>query len=544
MSLQPIEKEYISLLEEKLDKDDTLHYEIKKKIKLYITNLNSGNLFKTIIFINRTKNKIALDMLNQKIVLVIIPSEILGPNEYYTEDQFITIFSNGLLNKTGEKSKAYTNFVEEMNKIINEYEYDYYSNDNFDNTILYFRLGKIASNFNCQSNKYIIPNYINILTCVSAFNKIKIIKEEYKKLMDSVVITLYRCFGFRKSMAETYRTIVGNYYEDSIGVKENKAKIAGTIILHKDMISQNICSIKEFSLIKKNTLFFDSVNGKVIQGIAAPLAVTLMAIGIATICASVSSIPVVGGLTSFPLYVTPLIGIVGSLLGTNVNSSQFYKDCLENINKKSQTKTFFSKYIKTNETILREDVDKCKDGYVVFVDKFIEYTKCTNKNYDFFNFKKHIYCELYSLLCKTSIISDFDEELDIVERDVEVEPKPDQISLKCEEIANNLNLYYVVKNDLKKEENKEKYANFLKTLEELKEMLNLEDCNLNKITNIREQLDPITKILYLTSESNLQYKKKEIKNFLCNKSGGKTKKNHNKKTNRRNKIGKRKTLRK
>jgi len=449
MSLTEIEKKYIPYiyqLEKKLDADDTLDHNIKENIKEYIKYLNESNLFDTILYINKTKNKIALDMLYEKIISVIEPSEIISENEYYTEKHFINIFSNGLINQNGNESKAYTNFIKEINKIIQEYEYEYYSNENFDSTILYFRLGKIASNFKCNLSKFLLPNYINILTCICAFNKKKLIEKEFKNLMDSVVGTLYRCFGYKKAIAESVKSAVSRD-EHSIEAKENKTKIAGIIILYKDMISQNICSIKEFSLIKKTTLFFDSINGKLLQNVVAPLTVTLLALTIAFTLSLASDIPVVGGITKFPLYITPILTIVGSLTGTKINNTQHIKNSLESIHNKTATKDFFRQYIQTNK-IVYENTNSCKLGYKNYLNQFKHYTETTNINYDVYNFKKHIYCELYTLLCKTNIININDNEKTSEEPERNINnDEIEQIIQKfesniCSELMNEYFIYY------------------------------------------------------------------------------------------------------
>jgi len=524
--------EYIRNLGSYLDNDDTLVPNIKEEIKKRINVLTKETLFKTIIFIERVKNKIALDMLNEKIIEIITPElQLKNENEYYTEADFIHIFEEGLINATGKESEAKNKYIQNFNSIIQEYETEYLS-EKFDSNMLYYRLGKSASNFKCYKryNKVVLPNYINILTCICAFNKKKLIEIEYKKLIKSVILTLYRCFGYRKSIAESGRALLSKSSSD---VKEQKAKIAGIIVCNKDMIKQNICSIKEMVLIKKNTYFFES-RYSTIHTISTPLVVTALAI---TITLALSAVHGIGGgiVTAFPLFVTPVLTIVGSLTGKKIdeNYQDYIKKCLKNMEEKSNTKNFFRDYIDEEGIDIKTEVNndmRCKEGYTGFIQKFQDYTTLVNINYDFHHFKKNIYCQLYILLCKTTVVDETETETEM-----ETKNSTDEVNEKYIKLADELEELYVATKY--RNEQSEKYEKFLSKLNELKESLQLSNC-VREIKSYSNELQPLIQILKQITTTNYNERIKDVTRFLCqpkyNINGGKrTKKKYIKKLYKR-----------
>ena len=527
MSFNKIEENIIKI-QEKIDNDDTLVKEKKEEIKERINNLTIENLFETIVFINKTKNKFALDILNEKIVAIITPqiSNTKPENEFYNENDFIHIFRDGLLKSNGQDSKSKQIFIKKMNDIIEEYQVEYLS-EKFDSNMLYYRLGKTANSFKCNTiyNKSVLPNYINILTCICAFNKKKIIEEEYTKLIKSVIMTLYKCFGIGKGLAETGRAL---FTTNAADVKLQKAKIAGIIVCYKDMIMQNICSIKEMALIQKNTYYLESIYGK-LQSMVAPLSVAIFAIGVTFVIGAIDTIPGVTAITKFPLYVTPILSVIGAVTGTQINQSfgESIKTSLKNMEDKANTKIFFKDYIQQQNIEIEKTNTQCKDGYVEFIKKFRDYATLVNINYDYHYLKQNIYCQLHVLLCKTETI---------YENDIKNTPNisNDEVNEKYTRLADELEDLYIRTNDRKN--GSEKYIKFLSKLNEIKESLQLNNCT-KEIHSKSKQLIPLLTSLREMKTENYDERRDDVITNLCQpnyiKGGKRTKKKYMKKLYKR-----------
>jgi hypothetical protein len=422
---------YFASLESNLLHDETLignRVEILERIKS-IRNDN-GQFFNVIKDVFTLKNKLASDFLDKTIIDVLcsqkpeLRDKLETDEGFFNSDDFIDLFSTGLLKKgrvgINIDTVSKTHLIDPLNAVIHEYESQYLS-DKFDSNLLYYRLGKIASSFNCykgKNNILTIQNYIVILTCICAFNKYKLIMIEYKKLIEEVIVKVYRCFGYKKGIAEAARAMIKS---KSSNTKGEKTKLAGVIIAHKEMNTSYICSTKELFLIKKNTYYFESIHGK-LQALIAPTVVAIIAIGITLIFSAVSDFPGAGVLSKFPLYVNPIFSVFGALTGTHINQSYgtFVKSSLKSIEEKSVTKEFIKEYVMLNDKgDLKARIDRelesdsrtpCKEHYPNIIIEYKKYIEKANQNFDIYNFRKTIYIDLFDLLCKTKVAKQIKED--------------------------------------------------------------------------------------------------------------------------------------
>jgi hypothetical protein len=313
-------------------------------------------------------------------------------------DRFIGIedikhlFNDSLYkSKNHDKNTAFYDLIIETDKYIEKNQSEFISKK-LDYDIFYFKLSNLVKNFDCKKKLGNVNNNLSLilhilsLKIICILNKIYIKYKLFSKLKEDLLTELYQCYGLRQGTYEI------SYLDEN--AKNNKLYISTQIILYDKLIEQDFCSPYELELIKQNTNKFDTPKKlAVLNGIIS--AITLSVIAAMIYAAVTRELPG----AEFPLYVTPFLSILSTVLGTTYSQQykQYFESSIKYIEDKGIVKEILKKW-KADILKRKEDEVKRKEGenedksQYFFLKKWrADIMKFTKK--EDFDYKKNQSCE-------------------------------------------------------------------------------------------------------------------------------------------------------
>ena len=380
--------------------------------KEYISKINQE--FIKLIQVINTKDLSNIIVFENNLLKNIIPTESidLNENKLFQLDDVTEIFDKSLYytkqNNQNRKKTSFYELITIIDEFIEKNKSDYLANK-LNSDVFYFKLSMLLKNFKCNQNtKYtntLLSLKLHILTYVvlCILNK-KYFKEKFEKLKYILITKLYSCYGFIRGTKEIL----------FINEKDKKIKkqVSAEIVLLDELFNNNLCSPYEVDLIKKNTNFFDTPKkAAIFQSIISGTIVTVLAAVIYSVT------EVVAPVVKFPLYVTPILSVVGALTATPLN--QFWKEYTERSLKfieekglaKNIIKNWYNNEIRGFGTYSSIDMRiseyktsniTCVNSYINVKNEINDFKKDIEKYYDDYLFKKEVYIKIFYLLCDDS----------------------------------------------------------------------------------------------------------------------------------------------
>jgi hypothetical protein len=382
--------------------------------KEFISKINQE--FIKLIQVIDTKDLSNIIVFENNLLKNIIPTESIDLNKYklFQLDDVTEIFDKTLYyteqnnqNDTRKKTSFYE-LITIIDEFIEKNKSDYLANK-LNSDVFYFKLSMLLKKFKCNKNtRYtntLLSLKLHILTylVLCILNK-KYFKQKFEILKENLIIKLYSCYGFIRGTKE----ILFVNEKD----KKIKKQVSAEIVLLDELFNNNLCSPYEVDLIKKNTNFFDTPKkAAIFQSIISGTIVTVLAAVIYSVT------EVVAPVVKFPLYVTPILSVVGAITATPLN--QFWKEYTERslkfIEEKGLAKTIiknwyndkmrgFGVYSSIDMSISEYNTSNisCVNSYINAEKEINDFKKDIEKYYDDYVFKKEVYIKIFYLLCDDS----------------------------------------------------------------------------------------------------------------------------------------------
>jgi len=384
-------------------RDNEFISKINQEFIKLIQVINTKDLSNIIVFENNLLKNIipteSIDLNENKLFQLDDVTEIFDTTLYYTKQKKQT--------DTRRKTSFYE-LITIIDEFIEKNKSDYLTNK-LNSDVFYFKLSMLLKNFKCNNNtRYtntLLSLKLHILTylVLCILNK-KYFKQKFEILKENLITKLYSCYGFIRGTKE----ILFVNEKD----KKIKKQVSAEIVLLDKLFNNNLCSPYEVDLIKKNTNFFDTPKkAAIFQSIISGTIVTVLAAVIYSVT------EVVAPVVKFPLYVTPILSVVGALTATPLN--QFWKEYTERslkfIEEKGLAKTIiknwyndkmrgFGVYSSIDMSIYEYKTSNisCVNSYINAKKEINDFKKDIEKYYDDYLFKKEVYIKIFYLLCDDS----------------------------------------------------------------------------------------------------------------------------------------------